>query len=38
MDAFLTALAPHFLGLIAAILTIIIGWLAELARLSAGEF
>ena len=32
MDAFLTALAPYLLELLAAILTIIIGWLAALAR------
>ena len=32
MDAFVTALAPHLLELIAAILTIIIGWLAAEAR------
>ena len=32
MDAFLTALAPHLLELFAAILTIIIGWLAAQAR------
>lgn len=32
MDAVLTALAPHLLELIAAILTLIIGWLAVEAR------
>ena len=32
MDAFLTVLAPHLLELIAAILTIIIGWLAAQGR------
>ncbi len=32
MNAFLTAIAPHFLELIAAIVTIIIGWLAAQAR------
>ncbi|MGR3593128.1 MAG: hypothetical protein ACU0B9_07440 [Limimaricola soesokkakensis] len=32
MDAFLTALMPHLLELLAAILTLIIGWLAACAR------
>ena len=32
MDAFITALAPHLLELLAAILTLIIGWLAAQAR------
>ena len=37
MDAFLSALAPHFLELIAAILTIILGWLAAQARTRWGR-
>ena len=32
MDAFLTALTPHLIELIAAIATIILGWLAAQAR------
>ena len=32
MDAFLTAIAPHLLELIAAVATLIIGWLAAEAR------
>ena len=32
MDAFITALTPHLLELLAAILTLIIGWLAAQAR------
>ena len=32
MDAFITALTPHLLELIAAVATIIIGWLAAKAR------
>lgn len=32
MDAFLTALMPHLLELLAAILAVIIGWLAAQAR------